>query len=315
MLFLRYQFTTKCNVMIKNVFGLSLILILGVVEIVAQEASIVEFPDIDSFQKDLFVPEITEAEPEAGKRVRQTLKAFENTKVYHLVYLPINYKQGEKYPVIVEFPGNGPYTSPYGDISTGQVDGCNLGYGVSAGKDFIWISMPFISVDGKQNQKWWWGDIEATKKYCIDTVNEVCTKYGGDASNVFLSGFSRGAIAVNYIGLHDDEISGLWRAFIANSHYDGLKGWNYPDSDKASALERLKRLNGRPQFICAEKEGTAKSKNHIRQSGIQGDFTFMDIPIRNHTNTWALYDLEERKIMRTWLFEVIQKNRGNIRVK
>ena len=307
--FLKYQLTTKFYTMIKNVLVLSMILILGIVQVVAQEDIIVEFPDIESFQQNLFVPEITDAEPEAGKRVRQTLKPYKNTEVYHLVYLPINYKEGEKYPVIVEFPGNGPYTSTYGDISTGRVEGCNLGYGVSEGKDFIWISMPFISIDGQQNQKWWWGDIEATKRYCIDTVNEVCAKYGGDRANVFLAGFSRGAIAVNYIGLHDDEISGLWRAFIANSHYDGLKSWNYPDSDKTSALERLKRLNGRPQFICSEKEGTVKSKNYIRQSGIQGDFTFMDIPIRNHTNTWALYDLEERKIIKTWLFEVIQKNR------
>ncbi|CAM4216520.1 S9 family peptidase [Zobellia roscoffensis] len=294
--------------MIKNVIGLSIFLILGTTQVVAQKEDSTQLPDISSFHQDLFVPEITEGTPAAGKRLRQTLASYQNTNVYHLVYLPTNYKEGKKYPVIVEYPGNGPYTSASGDVSTGQVDGCNLGYGLSEGKGFIWISMPFISADGNENQKWWWGDIEATKRYCIDTVKEVCAKFGGDASNVILVGFSRGAIAVNYIGLHDDEISHLWKAFIVNSHYDGLKTWDYPNSDKTSALERLKRLNGRPQFICSEGHGTAKSENYLDQSGIQGYFTFMNIPVRNHTNTWTLYDLKERENIRTWLTETIKKN-------
>ncbi|CAM3334052.1 alpha/beta hydrolase family protein [Zobellia roscoffensis] len=294
--------------MIKNVIGLSIFLILGTTQVVAQKEDSTQLPDISSFHQDLFVPEITEGTPVAGKRLRQTLASYLNTDVYHLVYLPTNYKEGKKYPVIVEYPGNGPYTSASGDVSTGQVDGCNLGYGLSEGKGFIWISMPFISADGNENQKWWWGDIEATKRYCIDTVKEVCTKFGGDTSNIILVGFSRGAIAVNYIGLHDDEISHLWKAFIVNSHYDGLKTWDYPNSDKTSALERLKRLNGRPQFICSEGHGTAKSKNYLDQSGIQGNFTFMNIPVRNHTNTWTLYDLKERENIRTWLAETIKKN-------
>ncbi|CAZ97741.1 alpha/beta hydrolase [Zobellia galactanivorans] len=294
--------------MVKNVIGICIILILGTSQVDAQKDTPVRLPDIASFDQDLFVPDITQGPPEAGKRVRQTLASYQNTEVYHLLYLPSNYKEGKKYPVIVEYPGNGPYTSAAGDLSTGQVDGCNLGYGLSEGKDFIWVSMPFISVDGQENQKWWWGDIEASKKYCMDAVKEVCDKYGGDASKVVLAGFSRGAIAVNYIGLRDDEISPLWKAFIVNSHYDGLKTWDYPNSDKASALERLKRLNGRPQFICAEGHGTSKSKNYLAHSGIQGNFTFMDIPIKNHTNTWPLYQLKERKIIRAWLSEVIEKN-------
>ncbi|CAM4284161.1 hypothetical protein [Zobellia nedashkovskayae] len=294
--------------MIKNVIGLSIFLILGITQVIAQKENSTQLPDISSFHQDLFVPEITEGKPEAGKRVRQTLGSYQNTDVYHLVYLPTNYKKSENYPVIIEYPGNGPYTSSSGDVSTGQVDGCNLGYGLSSGKDFIWVSMPFISADGNENQKWWWGDIAATKKYCIDTVKEVCAKFGGDASNVILTGFSRGAIAVNYIGLHDDEISHLWKAFIVNSHYDGLKTWDYPNSEKTYALARLKRLNGRPQFICSEGNGTAKSKNYLDQSGIQGNFTFMNIPVRNHTNTWTLFDLKERENIRTWLAETIKKN-------
>ncbi|MBT9188864.1 alpha/beta hydrolase family protein [Zobellia russellii] len=292
----------------KKVTGICIFLILGTTQVASQKDAVAQLPDISSFHQDLFVPKITEGKPKAGKRVRQTLAPYQNTDVYHLVYLPTDYKEGKKYPVIIEFPGNGPYTSAYGDVSTGQVDGCNLGYGLSEGKGFIWVSMPFISTNGQENQKWWWGNVEATKRYCIDVVNEVCNKFGGDASNLILAGFSRGAIAVNYIGLHDNEISNLWKAFIVNSHYDGLKTWDYPNSDKASAIERLKRLNGRPQLICAEGQGTRETKNYIAQSGIKGNFTFLDIPIRNHTNSWPLYELKERKTMRTWLSQIIQKN-------
>jgi len=35
-----------------------------------------------------------------------------------------------------------------------------------------------------------------------------------DRAAVILSGFSRGAIGCNYLGLHNEEIAGLWLAFI-----------------------------------------------------------------------------------------------------
>ena len=53
-------------------------------------------------------------------------------------------------------------------------------------------------------------------------MRRVCEQYGGDRAAVILTGFSRGAIACNYLGLHNEEIAGLWRAFIPYSHYDGV---------------------------------------------------------------------------------------------
>jgi hypothetical protein len=117
---------------------------------------------------------------------------------------------------VVEFAGNGNYKNAFGDTSTGRVEDASLGYGISGGKGMIWVVMPFIEVkaDGSQgNAITWWGDIAETKRYCIATVKDICTRLGGDEKRVVLSGFSRGAIACNYIGLHDDEISRLWCAF------------------------------------------------------------------------------------------------------
>jgi predicted esterase len=39
------------------------------------------------------------------------------------------------------------------------------------------------------------GDVEAMAEYCKKTVRRICTEYGGDPANVFIAGFSRGAIA------------------------------------------------------------------------------------------------------------------------
>ena len=61
-------------------------------------------------------------------------------------------------PVIVEFAGNGPYKSRFGDISTGLVEGSKLGYGITGGKNFIWVCMPYLNNDGTANVTQWWGN-------------------------------------------------------------------------------------------------------------------------------------------------------------
>ena len=58
-------------------------------------------------------------------------------------------------------------------------------------------------------------------------VKRVCTDFGGDESRLVLAGFSRGATACNFLGLHDDETAKLRRGFFCYSHYDGVKPWPY----------------------------------------------------------------------------------------
>ncbi len=178
-------------------------------------------------QPDLVVPAVTEGAPAAGRRVRQQNADYRGTDVYHLLYLPTNWQPGKKYPVVVEYAGNKWRTS------TGRVEGSALGYGLAAGKDVIWICMPYVNSQEKRNQETWWGDVKATVAYCQQTVQRVCQEYGGDAENVFIAGFSRGAIACNYIGLHNDAIAKLWKGFICHSHYDGVRKWGYAGSDRA----------------------------------------------------------------------------------
>ncbi|MSV30516.1 MAG: hypothetical protein EXQ52_17500 [Bryobacterales bacterium] len=259
-----------------------------------------QFPDIRSVPTDLTVPVMTGGEPGPGKRVRQTAPEYRNTDVYHALYLPSDFRPGQRYPVIVEYAGNGNYKNAYGDVSTGLVEGSNLGYGLSAGRGFIWLCLPYVNKAEGRNEITWWGDVAATVEYAKRTVPDVCARFGGDPRAVILAGFSRGAIGCNFIGLHDDGIAGLWRAFFPYSHYDGVREWPYAGSDRASALERLRRLRGRPVFISHEVSVDA-TRDYLKSTGVEAPFTFQPLAFRNHTDAWALRDIPERRAAREWL--------------
>jgi hypothetical protein len=272
-----------------------------------------ELPDISTVAPDLVVPEMTDGAPGAGLRVRHTTADWEKTQVYGALYLPPAWKPGARLPVIVEWAGNGGYQNAFGDISTGRPEGSKLGYGLTEGKGAIWLCLPYLNGAGTANALTWWGDgpsfnPEPTLAYCRAAVREVCQKYGGDAERVVLAGFSRGAIACNYLGLHDDETSRLWRAFIAYSHYDGVRKWPAPDSDRASAAARLQRLGQRPQFICGEANNTDDTRKYLSETGWleKGDFTIAGTGFRNHNDAWILRPSEARAQLRAWLAKVLR---------
>jgi len=240
--------------------------------------------------------------------VKHHLPEFAGTELFHALYLPTNWERGKRYPVIFEYPGNGPYANNLGDTNSGRLEDCNLGYGISAGADFIWVCLPFVDLKSKSHALQWWGDTDATVGYCKAAVKQICHEFGGDPERLVLSGFSRGAIACNYIGLRDDEIARLWRCLIVHSHYDGVRRWPHADSDAASAYERLKRLAGRPQF--ATHEASIESTGaFLKSSGIKGleqSIALVALPFPNHTDTWILRDSPERAQLRQWLAKVLE---------
>ena len=242
--------------------------------------------------------------PGPGLRVRQTAAGWEGTQVYHALYLPRDWQPGRRYPVIVEYAGNGGFRNAYGDVCTGRVEDCHMGYGLTAGVGFVWVCMPFVDSAARTNALVWWGDVEASVRYCKQVVHEVCARWGGDPARIILCGFSRGSIACNYIGLHDDDIARLWRGFLCCSHYDGVRTWLYAASDPAAALERLRRLGDRPQFICQE-GSTAATEAYLRGTGVAGAFTFCTIPFRNHSDEWTLRDCSARRAARQWLTAIV----------
>ena len=157
----------------------------------------------------LLVPEISGGEPAPGKRVRMDR---------HVMYLPTDWQPGKKYPVIIEYPGNlfynkfcySPGLTEYGRLGWGLTK--DLGDPDVAGDGFIWLNLSFIN-DENTEQKSGWGNEQKTVKYCLKTVAEVCRQYGGDPDAVVFTGFSRGSLAANHIGLRTPEMAGLIRAW------------------------------------------------------------------------------------------------------
>lgn len=269
-------------------------------------------PDIASFPADLQVPETTGLPPSAGKRVR--LQLFEGTPPV-ILYLPSDWSPERKFPVIVELPGNGNFKNAFGDTCSGLPEGCQLGYGLSGGRGCVWVCLPFLNDAGNRAALTWWGDAPAhrpdsTVAFVKRAVPALCERFSGDPRRVILCGFSRGAIAVNAIGLHDDDIAGLWRGFLCFSHYDGVReGWPFEGSDRPSALGRLSRLKGRPQWIGHE-SGAAKpelesTRRYLESSGIRGRFTFCESGFRNHSDAWLLRPSAARSAAREWLSRVL----------
>ncbi len=254
---------------------------------------------------DLVVPRMTDEAPAAGRRVKRRLAGHEATELYHALHLPADWQPGRTYPVLVEYAGNGGYRNALGDVSHGTPEGSNLGYGISGGKGMLWLCLPYVDPSQKKIQTTWWGDVPATLDYARRAIRQVCEDFGGDPKRLVLAGFSRGAIAGNYLGLHDDETSGLWRAIICHSHYDGVRRWGQPKDDPDSAKQRLERLKGRPQWISHE-GSVEPARKYLEATGIAGNFTFVALPFPNHTDAWVLRDLPERTRLRDWLRKALE---------
>jgi hypothetical protein len=271
--------------------------------------------DIRTVPADLQVPALEHGPAAAGKRMQEVLPEYASTNVHHVTYLPSDWHPSRRYPVIVEFAGNGNYRNQFGDISQGRVEDSKLGYGISAGKGFVWVCLPYLNHQGTENVITWWGDPprydpHETVEYCKKAIPWICEQYNGAPDQVVLTGFSRGAIACNFLGLHDPEIAKLWCAFVPYSHYDGVVGWAYPSSDRAAALDRLRRLGDRPQFICAEtgsgKHAVNVTREYLKATGVTGSFTFRSTGFRNHNNAWILRPSQARDDLRRWVESVLR---------
>jgi hypothetical protein len=167
----------------------------------------------------------------------------------------------------------------------------------------------------------WWGcpsvtptlscgssyNVTPTVDYTKLVVAQAIEKFGGDPDNVILTGWSRGAIACGAIGLADDEISKLWKAFIPYSHLDGDCGvlpWNAVPLVK----DRYGRLDGRPQLSIGECDvATAFGREWLEELGVmgEGNFTFLTTGFENHNNEWVLRPSKGRDRMRAWLENVL----------
>jgi len=294
--------------------------------------------DVMSIPADLAPPPITHDEPAPGKRVVQQLPSFQGTEVIHSLYLPTDWTPDNRHPVIVEYLG----------LRKNVRQAPGYGFGISGGTKYIWVVLPYVAtggkteapIDGKTHESWW-GDPAATAAYAVEAVSVICRRWGGDPERVVLVGYSRGAIACNFIGLYNDRVARLWRAFVADSHYEGhpTNRWSMTESERAGGSERLRRIGPRPQWIGGElnrpktndierlalvhgnrypdygdavrtlglapqsvQEGKA---DFVRRNHPEGRFTIVDYPWVNHTAEWVLRDVPLRAELRRWVEQVL----------
>lgn len=280
--------------------------------------AVFQFVFVLSTAQTLQVPAMVNEPPAANLRVKMTPKEYEGTDVYYSLFLPDNHDASLQYPVIVEYTGNKWDKENF----SGEVKDANLGYAIAKQLGAIWIVLPYIK-DKTSVTKWWGNELE-TIEFAIKTIKEVCKNYGGNHSEVFICGFSRGAIAVNYLGLHNDEIADVWLGFFSHDHYDGVKvwkgtKWGFPKEKYVSeAMQRLLRLKGRNALISQnvkKRDTTFLTKQYFKthQLDTLGNISYNLIYTKDiikdidhpHTDKWLLYQSEYANTVYQWFKKTI----------
>ncbi len=280
--------------------------------------------DVDS-QKVWSIPALSAGAPGPGKRVKVAASAYEGADVFHTLYLPESWKEhGRPLPIVFEYTGN--YYPQAG--STGEPEDAGLGFGLCGGK-YIWVCLPYVSKDHTDNAVTWWGDEKATVAYAKTHVPRIIKQFNADPTAVFLCGFSRGAIGVNYIGLHDDEIARLWTAFVTHDHFDGVREWrNTPWGSplaqyREGAMRRLTRVAGRPYLVSQHGQDHA-SERHIRSAlPDASNFSFITVDTAEalgrfpnrfaraaHNDRWLLKPSPYRRATWQWMNDVARNRRA-----
>jgi hypothetical protein len=268
---------------------------------------------------DLVLPPLTSGKPQPGKHATVITPEYAGTKVRHLIALPDDWTpdwkaRGKSWPVIAEYTGN--YFPTSG--STGEVEGAGLGYGVARGKA-IWVVLPYVAKDRQKNEITWWGDIDATVGYAKTNIPRICAQFGGDPKKVVLCGFSRGAIGVSFLGLHDHDVAKLWCGLWAHDHFDGMlewKGhaWGSPLARyREEASVRMRRLQGRPLLVSQAGAQTRQFIDALATSGV----TYLTVDMAKHFGTfpneltkhphndrWPLRDGDATSSARAWFERV-----------
>ena len=275
---------------------------------------------------DLTLPPLTDQGPQPGKRAAVTAPEYAGTKVHHLIALPDDWTpdwqaKGKRWPVIAEYTGN--YFPTSG--STGEVEGAALGYGLARGRA-IWVVLPYVAKNRTKNERSWWGDIDATVGYAKANLPRICAEFGGDPKKVVLCGFSRGAIGVSFLGLHDDQIARLWCGLWAHDHFDGAKEWKgLPWGSplaryREEATIRLRRLAGRPLLVSQAGAETKQFIGSVCPTNVEflnvdmaahfGGFP-NDFVKHPHNDRWPLRDGPATEAARAWFTRATQHEKGS----
>ena len=253
----------------------------------------------------LTFPEVEEGIPKPGKLVKVYLQEY--PEAYYVVFLPYNYTEGAKFPVIFESPANGyPRELPF-------YEGLFLGYGISRGIDYILVSVPCVDTTGQILKSSWGKDPLSTVNFWLAVLHDLSAKFHIFEDRIILAGFSRGAVSTSYIGNYNNEIKSKWCAYFAYAHFDGCCQTCLGDPDK-----RIKRINGRKVLIAVGENDTAKKcskEAYLKLKAYGFPATYIehhDIHTDkclnlSHNPFWILEDSEPAQKAREWLKDLFKK--------
>ena len=152
----------------------------------------------------------------------------------------------------------------------------------------------------------WWGDRQATIDYCKDNLPESVRN-----SEVIRKTFLSAAFPVVRL----PAVISVWQMtklplLERNDRprsFRRSEKWGYPQSDRASALERLAHLKGRSVLVCGN------ANDYLKKHPELGNFTFLPVPVTKifdipdglvihpHTDLWAHRESPTRQRARAWL--------------
>jgi hypothetical protein len=69
----------------------------------------------------------------------------------------------------------------------------------------------------------------------------------------------------------------------------------------------LRRLKGRPQFICGEGGNAQQTARYLKQTKVEGRFTIRGTGFRNHNDAWLLRPSSVRTQLRAWVKKEIAR--------
>ncbi len=241
----------------------------------------------------LIVPEVTEGLPSPGRRVKEKLPAYENTELYHVIHLPRDWQPGRMYPVIIEYGGNEWYGSCY---STGRPEDARMGYGMSKGEGYIWVSAPCVNSARNAVQETWWNE-DATADYAVQLVRWLCEQYGGDQASVFLTGFSRGGFACTQIGLRNEQVADVWLAFHPCQGYE---------TTAQAAQDRMSLIRGRATFHTDNDNSATRSMFEPFEYPVE----WATSGLGYHSDVMFLDDRPSTLMLRQWMQDVAVNRPG-----
>ena len=57
----------------------------------------------------------------------------------------------------------------------------------------------------------------------------------------------------------------------------------------------------------SQEKSIEETERYLKSIMPKGNFTFLALPFSNHTDTWILRDIPERKVLRKWFYKVISE--------